>query len=65
MIPATPGTEEPSSDLTPHEFAENKMMFYKIINKYQWPKFEKTLEWWSSRYVKETYLASAKLPKHF
>jgi hypothetical protein len=52
MIPATPGIDEANSNLSPHEQTESKIKFFKNIDQSLCPMLEKTLEWWSSRYVK-------------
>jgi hypothetical protein len=40
-----------SINLLPHEIAENETQLYKNLDAKEWPKFEDTEDWWSTKMV--------------
>jgi len=64
MIPGAEA-EQNKRDLTPIEAAAAEIKFYKYLGKSDWLKFDKILEWWSSRFVKENLPCLSQVARAF
>jgi hypothetical protein len=65
MVLTTSEAEINPGEAMPHELAEVEINFYENIEQSQRPKFEKTLKWWSSRYIKENLPCLSQVARAF